>query len=351
VSLSVWVVIAILVLANAVYVAAEFGAVGVRRSRVQRLSEDGHYFARQLLPFIQSPTALDRYVGASQIGITLSSLVLGAYAQATVGVALAPVLASAFGFDPLVAQSVSAVAVLTTLTSAQVVIGELVPKSLALQFPTEVALLTLLPMRASLVVFAPLLAVVNGSATALLRLFGLGAGAHRHLHSPDEIDLMIAESRDGGLLEPEEQQRLRRALWLGRRTAQQFMVPLSRLTMVAADATADELVTRATESTFTRLPVYRGSRDEIAGMVLVKDVLHRYVTDGAIPSVERLMRPMPRVRHDLPADQVLGVLRAKRSHQAAVTDEQDRVVGLVTVQDVLSQFLVAGPDRPEARRG
>ena len=349
-SLTVWLVITILVVANALYVAAEFGAVGVRRSRIQRLSDDGHLLARQLLPFIQNPAALDRYVGASQIGITLSSLVLGAYAQATIAVALAPTLASAFGLDAIVAASTAAVTVLVVLTAAQVVIGELVPKSLALQFPTEVALLTLLPMRASLVVFGPLLAIVNGSATALLRLFHLGAGAHRHLHSPDEIELMIAESRDGGLLEADEQQRLRRALRLGRRTARQFMVPIERVTMVDAGEPPADLVEHVTQSPYTRLPVYRGSREHIVGMLLVKDLLHRYAADRTAPPIERLIRPMPRVRQDLPADQVLATLRGRRSHQAVVTDDQDRAIGLVTVQDVLSQFLVIGPEGPDAGR-
>jgi putative hemolysin len=342
VSLTVWLVITLLVLANAIYVAAEFGAVGVRRSRIQRMSDDGHLLARQLLPFIRNPAALDRYVGASQIGITLSSLVLGAYAQATVAVALVPALMRVIGLDEDVARSAAAITVLTVLTAAQVVIGELVPKSLALQFPTQVAIATLLPMRASLAVFRPLLALVNGSATTVLRLLGLGAGAHRHLHSPDEIELLIAESRDGGLLEADEQQRLHQALRLGRRTARQFMVPADRVTMIDARATPEELVPQVAGSPFTRLPVYQGARDRIVGMLLVKDVVHRFVVEGALSSVERLMRPMPRIRHDLPADQVLTTLRSHRAHQAVVTDNDDRVLGLVTVQDVLSQLLDTG---------
>src|SRR5687767_4018230 len=235
-SLTVWAVIFVLILINALYVAAEFGAVGVRRSRVKRMSEDGNWLARALLPFINDPANLDRYVAVSQIGITLSSLVLGAYAQATIAVSLAPRLASWFSLEATSAASWAAIGVLVALTAVQVVLSELIPKSLALQFPTQVALATVLPMRWSLAAFRPFISLLNGSATGLLRLFGVQAGAHRHLHSPDELALLIAESRDGGMLEPDEQQRLQRALRLGRRTARDLMVPAGRLLMIDADA-------------------------------------------------------------------------------------------------------------------
>jgi CBS domain containing-hemolysin-like protein len=192
--------------------------------------------------------------------------------------------------------------------------------------------------------------VVNGSATAILRLFGLGAGAHRHLHSPDEIELMIAESRDGGLLEADEQARLRQALRLGRHTTREFMVPLDRVTMVSAAASGDEILAAVTSSPFTRLPVYRTSRTDIAGTLLVKDLLRRYANDRTLTPLGRLVRPMPRLRDVLPADQVLAALRGHKSHQAIVVDSEDCPVGLVTVQDVLAQFLVAGPDAGGAAR-
>ncbi len=220
-SVTVWLVIALLLLANAFYVAAEFGSVGVRRSRVRRLSEDGHVLARRLLPHVQNPADLDRYVAVSQVGITLSSLVLGAVGQGFAAVALAPLLVALAGLDAHTAASTAAFAVLFVLTATQVVLAELIPKSIALQFPTEVALATVLPMRWSLVAFKPFIVLLNGSATGLLRLLGIHLSGHRHLHSPDEIALLFAESRDGGLLEPDEQQRLHKALRLSRSTARE----------------------------------------------------------------------------------------------------------------------------------
>ena len=341
-SIGVWVVVALLILGNAFYVAAEFSAVGVRRSRVRRLAEDGHYFAKRLLRFVQHPAELDRYVAVSQIGITVTSLVLGAVGQSSVAIALAPMLAGWFGLDGETATSAAAVTVLIAFTGAQVVAGELIPKSLALQFPTEVALATVLPMRWSLAAFRPFITVLNGSATGLLRLFGVQPGAHRHLHSPDEIALLIAESRDGGMLEPDEQQRLHRALRLSRRTARDFMVPVDKLLMVDVDAGWPSVLETAAASPFSRLPAYRGDRGNIVGVLRVKDLVHRYIASGAPAAIETLLRPFIRVPATLAGDQVIATLREKRAHQAAVVTDTGAIAGFLTIQDVLAEFLGPG---------
>ena len=333
----VWVGITLLILANALYVAAEFGAVGVKRSRVRRLSEEGNLFARRLLPFVDSAALLDRYVAVSQVGITLSSLILGALGQATLAVWLAPHIAAIAGFDVPTAATIAAVIVLVILTTLQVVISELVPKSLALQFPTQVALATVLPMQWSLAAFRPFIALLNGSANALLRLLGVQSGPHRHLHSPQEIDLLIAESRDGGLLEPDEEARLHRALQLGLRTARDLMVPRARVTMLDVATPWEEVVRVVAASPFSRIPVYRGAPDNVIGILRVKDLATYYAIAGTA-AIERLIRPACRIPSAMPADRVLSLLRDQRSHQALVTDG-DQIVGLIAIQDVLATFL------------
>jgi putative hemolysin len=342
VSPALWLVIGLLILANAFYVAAEFGAVGVRRSRVRRLSEDGNVWARQLWKFVQHPTDLYRYVAVSQVGITSSSLVLGAVGQSIAAVALAPYLATLLGIEPRTAASTAAFVVLFFLTSTQVVLGELIPKTLALKFPTEVALATVLPMRWSLLAFKPFIVILNGSATALLRVVGVDLSGHRHLHSPDEMALLFAESRDGGLLEPDEQQRLHKALKLGRFTARDLMVPLDRLTMVDVDAPWIDVLRTVSASPFSRLPVFRGSRHRVVGVLRVKDLVHRFVAEGTPPDTTSLLRPFATVRAGVPGDRLVALLREKRAHQAAVTDESGTIVGFVTIQDVLAQFLSPG---------
>src|SRR3954470_2461713 len=267
------VIIVFLILLTALYVAAEFAAVGARRGRLRRMAEDGNTLAKRLLPVLDSPQELDRYIAASQVGITLSSLILGAYGQSRIAHRLAPLLESVAGLDPEAALSTAAVIMLLLLTTLAMILGELVPKSVALQDPTRTALATVLPMQWSQRLFGPSIALLNGSGALLLRLIGVASTGHRHVHSPDGIDLLIAESRDGGLLEPLEQVRLHRALRLGLRTARQLMVPRERLAAIDAALSFEEVLRVVAASPYSRLPVYRGSDDNIIGILHTKDVV------------------------------------------------------------------------------
>ena len=331
-------VILLLILLNALYVAAEFAAVGVRRTRLRRMAEDGHPLATRILPIVDNAQALDRYIAVSQIGITLSSLVLGAYGQATLAPRLAPLLERLGADDPVAAHSAAAVVVLLGLTGLQMIVGELVPKSVALQNPTGTALATVLPMQWSLRLFRPAIAVLNGSGAALLRLAGVPSTGHRHVHSPEEIELLIVESRDGGLLEPEEQRRLHRALRLGLRKAGQLMVPRERLSSLSIDTPPADVLRVATASPFSRLPVYRGSIDHVVGMLHTKDLVMEYVHRRR-RTLASLLRPVTRVPHDMPADRLLAHLRERRTHQALVMDDRGAVVGLITLEDVVAELL------------
>jgi magnesium and cobalt exporter, CNNM family len=335
-----WATLTVLVLANAFYVAAEFGAVRVRLSRVRRLAEDGNVLARWLLPFVERPAALVRYLSASQIGITLCSLTLGAYTEARFSAPIESTLRAWFDLDPVRAHAAGAALILIALTAVQLVIGELVPKSIALQHPTGVALATIAPMRWSLAVFRPFAALLNACARWLLRLFGATATTHRHVHSPEEIELLMAESRDGGLLEVDEHRRLRRALHLGLRTAHDLMVPLRRVTMLHVDTPWDEVVRAVAKTPFSRLPVYRETRQRVVGMLRVKDLIAHYASAGPVP-LEQLIRPIAGVAADLPADGIVTLLRNRRTHQGVVVDSSGCALGLVTIQDVLNELLAS----------
>jgi len=205
-------VVTSMVAMTALYVAAEFAAVSVRRSRIRQMAEDGDATAVRLLPILEDASALDRYIAACQVGITLGSLILGAYGQIAFGPPLAGLIQQGAGLDPIAASSAAAVVILLVLTVGTMVAGELAPKSLALEYPTQIALYTYWPMRWSLWLLGPFIWFLNGSGTLVLRLLGSAHGAHRHVHSPEEIELLIAESHDGGLLEPDELRRLQRAL-------------------------------------------------------------------------------------------------------------------------------------------
>ena len=332
-------VIVFLILLTALYVAAEFAAVGARRSRLRRLAEDGNALACRILPVVESPHELDRYIAASQVGITLSSLILGAYAQASIAPTVAPLVGRVAAMDADAAESAAAALVLLVLTTLAMILGELVPKSVALQEPTRTALATVLPMQWSLRLFSWSIKFLNGSGNVILKLLGVPATGHRHVHSPDEIELLIAESRDGGLLEPQEHVRLRRALRLGLRSARELMVPRSRLAGLDLNAPFPEALGIVAASPYSRLPVYDGSWDKIVGMLHTKDVVTWFVGQQRRDSVAPLIKPIVRVQANMPADRLLTFLRERRTHQAIVVDGDGRVVGLITVEDVVAELL------------
>lgn len=325
----------LLLLLNALFAAAEFGAVSARKSRIRQRAEAGSKLAKRFLPVIEDPRALDRYISACQLGITLSSLSLGALGEARLADSLHEWFAAFGSWQPAMAHSASAAAVLAIVTALQVVVAEQVPKSLALQFPNRTAIYTTLPVQWLLRVLAPLLTLFDGSARALLRLLRAPASRDQHLHTAEEIDLLITDSREGGHLEPEEERRLQRALKLGSRTARQIMVPRSRIFAVDLTLPAPQAIARILDSKYTRVPAYEGSLDEITGVIHAKDLLHEHL-QGGTPDPHAALRPAVIVPDQLPADQLLGKLREQKSHLALVVDEGGRVIGLVTVEDVLA---------------
>ncbi len=330
-------VIALLVSVNALYVAAEFASVAVRRGVIQRLAREGNARAAGLLAVLEDGVRLDRYIAACQIGITLSSLVVGAYGQATLGVQLASRLERWLGLEALAAESTAALVVLVALTVLQVVLGELVPKSLALQFPLRTALLTYLPTRWSAALYRPLIAVLNGSGLVLLKPLGVTPGGHQHVHSPEEIELLFAESQRAGELELEAHGRLRRALRISARTTHQLMVPRGKIVAIDLATPEDELLRAILESPYSRLPVHRGSLDEVIGTIDVKRVAARYATRGELGSIEELVRPIPFVPERLTADRLVRFLQERKSSKAIVVDEFGGVAGIVSMEDVLAE--------------
>ena len=334
-NLAVVFVLLLLILVNALYVAAEFAAVSVRRSRIQQRAEEGDWLAVRLLPYLADPHRLDRYIATSQIGITISSLVLGAYGQGRLAPVLVPLFEGLGGMQEAGAQTAALALVLLVLTATQLILGELAPKALALQYPTHVALYTLLPMQWSVRGFSWFITLLNGSGQAVLRLFGVKQGGHVHIHSPDEIEYLIAESREGGLIDPFEYARLRRALRLGALTVDEVMVPRTEILGIEADTPFAEILAAAADSPYTRLPVYQDTLDHITGYVHVQDIARQALDGGGSAP----LRPALFIPNSLTLDRVLEMFRAERQHMALVSDELGGVAGLITVSDVLHEIL------------
>jgi putative hemolysin len=331
--------IIILIGFNALYVAAEFATISARRSRIVYLAEEEENRAAQLLlPFIEDVQQLDTYVAACQIGITISSLVLGFYGQATISAALAPYLIELDWLSEIAAVSIAATLVLVFLTTLQVVMGELVPKNIGIRYPEKLAMLTVRPLRWSLFFFRPLIWLFNGSGRLILRLLGITTSTtHVHIHAPEEILMLVEESGAGGLLDREERRLLENTLRLRGLVARQVMIPRTRMFTASVDESVVDLLVMLAESPYSRLPLYEESIDNIVGLVHLKDLFCLQQQADA-QSVRSVMREMRFVFENTPADEVFVTLQNQHYNMAVVLDEYGGTAGMVTLEDLVEEI-------------
>jgi len=330
----------LLIIANALYVAAEFAVLGARVSQVQQYAVQGSSLATALLPVVSSTVRLDTYIAVCQIGITVSSLALGAFGQATFGLALADLLIARTSLDEVAGHSIAALTVLVVLTSTQVVFGELLPKTVALQYPVRTAMYTYHPMRWSHVAFAPVLGLLNGSGAFILRRLGIsGERGHRHIHAPEEIEMLVRESREGGHIEERQRVRLQRTLRLNRRSVRQIMVPRRRIAGIDLDHPVEEVLAEVVASPFTRLVVHRGSLVAVEGYIHTKDIATALAKRRAMLDLKPLIRPLITLPSRLTVDEALGQLRNRRARIALIADPMGEIEGLVSIEDVMRELV------------
>jgi CBS domain containing-hemolysin-like protein len=346
------VAIGVLVLANGFFVAAEFSLVSVRRTRIAELVARGNIAAESVEKAIENP---DRVIAATQLGITLSSLALGWVGE--------PALAHLF--EPLVnlfppaiqsgiSHSLSAALAFTIITFLHVVVGELAPKSIALQDPERTSLVVAGPTLWTERLFKPAIWVLNGTGNALLRLVGVQpASGHQLAHSVEELKMLVTASAEGGVVQAEESEMLHAIFDLGELVVRQVMVPRTEVVGVEADTPLVEIVALVKQSTFTKFPVYDGSLDRIIGIVHVKDLLNIMQTlDCEKYAARQLAREPLFVPETISVRALLRHFRDNRQHIAIVMDEYGGTAGLVTLEDLLEEIVgeVSGPfdtDIPE----
>ncbi len=344
-------IVFLLIALNGLFVAAEIGTVGARRARIAQQAAEGNRFASLLLPHLESPSRLDDYIAACQLGITLSSLVLGFYGQAAITPLVAPLLSSSGLVVQAAATSIAATVVLIVLTVIQVTLSELAPKTVAIQFPERTSLLLILPVSWSMVVMRPLIWFFNGSGRLILRLIGLRAVSEGvHIHAPEEILMMVKESGAGGLLEEGETELLENTLQLRQRSLRSVMVPRTQLLAAPVELTAARLLNLLAESSHSRLPLYEGSIDNIVGVVHLKDLLWLRLSSGetgpgqshdaagAAQGVKSLMRSPPFVPESASVATVFRQLQRDRYHMAVVIDEYGGTAGIVTFEDLVEEI-------------
>jgi len=336
------VIILLLILVNGLYVAAEFSTVSAKRPRLAQMAAEGNTTAASVLGIIEDPKRIDTYVAACQLGITVSSLLLGVLGQSRLMTFLEPFLAGLGAQNQLIAQSISATLILLLLTILQVIFGELMPKNVGLQYPERLAMSTLLPMRWSLKLFQPLIWFFNGSGQIIMRLLGANAVAeHSHVHSPQEIMMLVEESSAGGLLDIEERRLLVNTLQLRHLTARKVMIPRNHMFTASVDQPCGEILKLLATSTYSRLPLYKDSIDEIQGIVHLKDLLRGCHAQPALRDqpVQALMHTAHYVPDSMAVEDVMKQMQQEHDNMVIVVDEYGGTAGMITFEDLIEELI------------
>jgi putative hemolysin len=332
------------VLANGFFVAAEFALVSVRRTRVEELIQQGRTSARYVKKALEDP---DRFIAATQLGITIASLGLGWLGEPALAHLIEPLLERLpEGWVSITSHSISVAIAFAVITFLHVVIGELMPKSIALQRPESTSLFVARPTLLAEFFFKPAIWVLNGTGNFLLRLIGMrAASGHEMVHSVEELKMLVEASEESGVLEDAERKMLHAVFDFGALTAREVMVPRTEMVAVNADAPLNELIHTAINHPLSQFPVYEGDLDHIIGVAHVRDLVRVQHDERRAATVRGLIREVMFVPENTRLDGLLQQFRAKRQHAAIVLDEYGGTAGLVTLDDLMAQIVgeVSGP--------
>lgn len=346
-------IIVLLIALNGVFVAAEFAIIGSSRPAVERAARRGSRMARLVERVLSDAREQDRYIATAQLGITSASLALGMYGEHLLAEWLAHQLEALGELRWLSAHALASILAVAFLTYLHVVLGEMVPKSLALQSPARVAMAIAAPMRAIELALYPLVLVLNGIGNGILRLMGVERSAvtEETYRTADELSFIVAESRAGGLLAREPARIVQELLEFSELSAGEVMVPRTDVVALPLGATREEVAAVLAEGRHTRFPVYGEGLDDIVGVVHVKDLLTGFRHGGTLR--RSFVRELPFVPATERLDRVLATLRGSRSQLAVVMDEHGGTAGILTLEDLFEEVVgdIADPgERPDIRR-
>ncbi|MDF2774971.1 MAG: hypothetical protein K0S86_4471 [Geminicoccaceae bacterium] len=326
-----------LVLANAFFVAAEFALVGARRSKIDQMVGEGDRLAKVAQAAIKD---LDRYISATQLGITLASLGLGWIGEPALA-GLVDRFLGLFGLEPSAAAAHTTAAVATAfliITFLHIVLGELAPKSLALVKPEAVSRALAAPLMVFARVMAPAITLLNGTANWMMRKAGIApASEAQHVHSPEELRLLVMQARAHGTLDETDSAMLAGVFDFHEKKAYDVMRPRTEVAALDVESTEEEVWEVLRRERYSRYPVYRDTLDDVVGVFLAKDL---WLHEGKEPfSLERAVRPALYVPSSRPAERVLDDLRKTRAQMAVVLDEYGGTAGIVTMEDLVEEVV------------
>jgi CBS domain containing-hemolysin-like protein len=328
-----------LVLLNGLFVAAEFAIVGAPRAAVAHLAERGNRRARRVSEILDDPRQQDRFIATAQIGITVASLGLGMYGEHALADWLAHYIEPVNTGDWIATHALASIVSIAILTYLHIVIGEMVPKALALQHAAGTVLWVAPPMLALQRGMLPLVVGLNALGNRILSLAGIrrqDVGEERY-HTTEELQFIIEESQEGGLLRGEAGQILQELFEFGDLTAGEVMVPRVHVVGIPVGANPEVLRDLVRTHPHTRYPVHESNLDNIVGSLHIKDVLRLIVWNRTVAAADA--RPLPYVPGPAQLDEVLSAMRKLRAQMAVVMDQHGGTAGLITIEDLFEEVV------------
>ncbi|HTP08777.1 MAG TPA: hemolysin family protein [Anaerolineae bacterium] len=346
----------VLVLINGFFVAAEFSLVSVRPTRIAERVARGDARAAAVQRVTGDPT---RFIAATQLGITLASLGLGWIGEPALAHLIEPLFEWLPGEIAGTAAHVAAAGVLAfiLITGMHVIVGELMPKSIALQRAERTALLVARPTLWVVRLFRPFIWALNGIGNFLLRLLGFDrASEQEHLHSVEELRMLVDASEEGGVIEAQESEMIHAVFDFGEMTAHQMMVPRTEMITLEVDTPIGEVCDFAAQHQRNKYPVHENDLDHIVGILHVKDLVPAMrLPPDRQPALRQLMREPLAVPDTIGVNDLLARFRQRKQHIAILLDEYGGTAGIVTLQDIMDELVgevsdVFGPDEPEVQK-
>lgn len=315
----------------------EFAIVKIRPSRIEQLVNEGNKSAIQ----VQKITLhLDEYLSATQLGISVAALGLGWVGEPTIHVLIAP-LVDIFNLGDNIAPIISSILAFLVVTFLQVVVGELAPKTIAIQKAEAVALFFARPMIIFYKVLYPFIKLLNGSANLIVRAFGFKtANGLEDAHSEDELRLLLSKSYESGQINQRELNYVNNIFEFDERIAREIMVPRTKMEVINLDDTEEEIIKLVVESKHTRYPITQdGDKDEIIGVVNMKEYLIKYLEDRKLPNITDFINPILTVIESIPIHDLLLHMQRKHVHIAVLLDEYGGTSGIVSIEDIIEEIV------------
>ena len=337
--MTAFIIITVLILLNGIFVAAEFAIVGAPRAAIDARAARGDRMAQAVQSVLRDPQNQDRYIATAQLGITVASLGLGMYGEHVLADNIFALLDHPSVPTWLISHGLASVVAIAILTYFHIVVGEMVPKSLALSQAERMALWITPPMQWLTTLVFPLIVVLNGMGNAVLRLIGVNRQTRNadQYYTPEELQMIVQESEELGALRADSGQMLQDLFEFGDLTAGEAMVPRVRITGVPVGSTPEAIRRILAKSPHTRYPIIEGDLDHIVGMIHIKDMLRVLLRRQTIGPGHA--RPLPLVPETAPLDDVLAMMRRERSQMAVVIDEHGGTSGVVTLEDLFEEVI------------